>query len=465
MRRKMVLGVGLAGILGGSAVGQFGGNPPVPGPPNPAPSGFAAGQPVGRPLPGAPVPGTPQNTMPLAGGFQPAGGAVPPVGGLQPAGGAIPGAAVNPAALPPLPAVEIPRALDPSHPLALRPEHGNYFISVKSYSRPARPDPNDPGRTALQLAEALAAEIKAKHGVNVYLFEHISEEKKAQAAARAQALQRAAAFQASMDAYRQKSQLRGMEFLDPDQKIHYQTFNYRDQVAVLVGGFATEQEALKLLAKMKNPKEWPPPRDETLMDGGAIAGVGPDGKPMIEKGRLNPFPQAMVVPNPTVPRAAAAAPTGLDPFVVKLNEGNPYSLLKATKGWTLGVKSFSAPVLIQQYKDGDSSMMRKLMGKSSGADALAAGAEQAEMLARALRDARMKPCPFEAFVLHTRTGSIVTVGQFDGPTDPALLETRRILAGMKFNTSKDERGTAVTAMGQQLFGDNIVPIPVPRPER
>jgi hypothetical protein len=453
MRRKMVLGVGLAGILSGSAVAQVGGNP------SPAPSGFAAGQPVGRPSPGAAVPGTP-------------GGYVPPVGGFQPAvGTAPPAAAVNPAALTPLPAVEIPLALGPNHPRAVRPEHGNYFISVKSYSRPTKPDPKDPGRTARELAEALAAEIETVHKVKVYLFEYVSEEKKAQAAALAQALQRRAAFQASMEVYRQKSQLQGMEFLgaDTDNRIHYQTFNCRDQIAVLVGGFATEQEAVKALSQgiAGSPpvKKWEPPRDPMLMDGGAIAGPGPDGKPTIVKDRLNPYPQAMVVPNPTVPRAAVTAPTGLDPFVVKLNEGRPYSLLKATKGWTLGVKSFSAPMVIQQYKDGDSSMMRKA-GRTSGSDVLAAGAEQAEMLAKVLRAMKGpggQPLNLEAFVLHTRTGSIVTVGQFDGPSDPALLEVRRILTGLKFNTSKDERGTAMTAMGQSLLGDNILPIPVPRP--
>src|SRR5947208_12397891 len=136
MRRKMVLGVGLAGILGGSAVGQFAGNQP------PArPSGFAAGQPVGTPSPGPAAPA-------------PAGGYVAPVGGFQPAGGT-PNPGVAPAALtqPPLPAVEIPTALGPNHPLAVRPEHGNYFIHVKSYSRPHRPDPNDPGRSARELAE------------------------------------------------------------------------------------------------------------------------------------------------------------------------------------------------------------------------------------------------------------------------------------------------------------------------
>jgi len=43
----------------------------------------------------------------------------------------------------------------------------------------------------------------------------------------------------------------------------------------------------------------------------------------------------------------------------------------------------------------------------------------------------------EAFVLHTRNASIVTVGQFDGPTDPALLEAQRMLQRMTFLSSKD----------------------------
>lgn len=440
MRRKMVLGVGLAGILGGSAFGQVGGNPP---------SGFATGQPVGRPSP-APV----RQMPPPVGGFQPAGG-VP-----QQPGGAPPAAAVNPAALVQPADLEMLRAVRLDHPLLVRPEHGNYFICVKSYSRPADPArSNDPGRLAGELAESLAREIQVAHpGWRVFLYEYVSEEKKAQAEARARAIRQARAFEASLGKYRQESQLRGMEFLGSDQRVHYQTFKYRDQVAVLVGGFATEQEALKAHTDVK---KWEAPKDKMLMDGGAISGRDANGQPMIEKTWLNPFKQSMVVPNPTVPRpAAAAAPTGLDPFVVKLNNGRPYSLLKATKGWTLVVRTFSAPVTIQS-KEGTSG--EKKMGQASGADALAAGAEEAEALAKALRDDRMKPRPFDAFVLHTRNGSMVTVGQFDGPNDPALLEMRRLILGLRFNTSKDEHGSIVTGLGQSLFGDNIVPIPVPRP--
>ena len=89
-----------------------------------------------------------------------------------------------------------------------------------------------------------------------------------------------------------------------------------------------------------------------------------------EAAAINPYASAFVVPNPAITRATqpASAKQGFDPFLVKLNEGHPYNLLKATKGWTLGVKSFAAPVEVVN-KDSDTSLMKKFgMGKS-GAEA------------------------------------------------------------------------------------------------
>jgi hypothetical protein len=203
------------------------------------------------------------------------------------------------------------------------------------------------------------------------------------------------------------------------------------------------------------------------MDGAAIASRGADGKAVIEKTHLNPFGQAMVVQNPVAPRQTVSNPTGLDPFVVRLNEGRPYSLLKATKGWTIGVKSFAAPIQFAS-RDSQPSVMER-MGFTKGADVLRAGAEQAEVLAKALREMKgpdRQPLHLEAFVLHTRSASLVTVGQFDAPNDPALLETRRVLESLTFNLSRDDRGAQLTGTGQKLFGDSqhpLLPIPIPKP--
>ena len=88
-----------------------------------------------------------------------------------------------------------------------------------------------------------------------------------------------------------------------------------------------------------------------------------------------------------------------------------------------------------------------------------------ERLAAALRNENMKPQPFDAFVLHHRMGSIVTVGEFDAPDDPKLLETQRILLGMSFKML-DKNGKPVIGKDgqpdQQRMFDSVSPFPVPK---
>lgn len=414
MRTKALLGVGLALWVGG----------------------VAAGQPLAPP---------------------PIGGYVPPAGGLQPA------SAVVPAPLPSLPtSLEIKSALGADHPWLIKPEHGPFFIMVKSYVRPAPGRDGkieDGGLTAKALAEGLASEIRDAYRVQAFLFEYVSEERKAEMRQIAAARQKAQVYYAQLGALKKKSELQGREFLEPDKTFHVMTHSHRDQIGVLVGGFETEADAKTALAKLKT---WPTPKNEVLCDKGAIVQPGADGKPEVVKAAINPYAGAFVVPNPAVARAAPAGPKGLDPFIVKLNDDNPYSLLKATKGWTLGVKSYTAPVQITN-KDSDTSLMRK-MGLSKGANALAAGGEQAEEMAAIIR--KMKgpagadgrggqALNLEAFVLHTRYASLVTVGQFDGPDDPALHATKRLLSGITATVGKGQTATA-------LF-DNMVAMPIPKP--
>lgn len=462
MLRRLVLGLGAAGLIGGSAAtGQFASDRTAPGAPK-APAPFGGVGPAGPAMPGVRPAG---GYAPPAGGFTPAAASTPAPGFPPPSGFAPPaGLAPAPAAAAPAEPLAIPTALGDNHPLALRPEHGPYMILLRSYSRPARADAANPGMTAKQLAEALVAEVQRTpqaKGLGVYLFEHISEERKAEAQAAADARQRLARLNQSIDVLRQKSEINGMEFLNPDSTtLRYRTFNYRDQIGVLVGGFRTEDEAVKALARVKT---WPVPQDTRLLDGGAIAKYGPDGKATIEKTFLNPYGQAMVVANPSVPKAAPVVgpPPKLDPFVVQLNDGRPYSLLKATKGWTLGVKSFNAPTRVQSRDDEGVGI--KLFSLTKTGDVLNAGAEQAEELAKVLRSMKSpggenRSLGLEAFVLHHRHGSMVTVGQFDGPNDPMLAETRRMLSNMNFMAG-DPRASDTA---RRLFHEVIIPIPIPR---
>jgi hypothetical protein len=381
-----------------------------------------------------------------------------------------PGAVPNLAALPVN--IEIPTALPRDHPWLLKPEYGPYFIMVKSYVRPGKDskgarEEGDKWVSAVALAEALARDIRETHHVQAFLYEYISEERKAEMRAYLSAKQKAQTeYLAQLRAIEQKAQLQGSDFVTPDNKLRMRMLDYRDQIGVLVGGFQSDTDARKALTTLKT---WPAPKNEGLLDKGVVS-IRPTADSQRTSGAafFNPYETAFVVPNPASTKAAQpSARQGLDPFIVKLNEGHPYNLLKATKAWTLGVKSFTAPVELTN-NDQEMSMARKLWGanqsSSKGGDALAAGAEQAESLAKVLRTLKGphgEALNLEAFVLHTRTASIVTVGQFDAPDDPALLATKRLLSGIRANVSEDQTGLKPVRNTPTLF-DTMLPIPIPK---
>jgi hypothetical protein len=331
---------------------------------------------------------------------------------------------------------------------------------MKSYSRPSRPAPDDKGMTARELAEALATDIRENYKVQALLYEYVSPERKAEMAAIAAARERARVFASQLDKYKQQAALQGMEFLEPDTRIHYKTVNYQEQIAVLVGGFKTEDEARKALDTVRT---WPAPKNKVLLDGAVVQRPTKDGKVFLEQSHLNPYLTAHVVPNPTIARAAEPTQAeAVDPFIVKLNEGRPYNLLKAKKSWTLGVKSFTAPVEIVG-KGSTGGLLRPFGSASKGVDVLRASAEQAEQLAaglRGLKDKAGNSLNLEAFVLHTRSASIVTIGQFDSPTDPALLQMKQLLASMKLVASEDKSGTRPVGNAPELLS-SMIPVPIP----
>jgi hypothetical protein len=444
MRRKVVFGLGLAGVLTSAGAGVAQVTPPV-------------------------SPELPPGVRP-AGSTPPGGAYVPPTGGVG-ASAANPFGGIAPAATQPPPAppedLTINSALGLNHPWAVTPETGPYFICVKSYSRPSRPKPGDNGPSARAMAEELATEIRDLHRVQAFLYEYISDERRAEAASIAAARERARIFAGQLDKYRQEAQLKGMAFLDDDRgriRVHYKTVNYNDQIAVLVGPFQTDKDAREALETLR---KWPSPKNPNLMDSAAYVHQGRDGKPVAMAGHLNPYLTAHVVPNPAVQHSQPIEiGAGVDPFIVKLNEGRPYSLLKATKGWTLGVKSFCAPVqIVSKDSSSDTGIMGRL-GLSKGADVLKAGAEQAEQLVaalRAMKDAEGRPLGLEAFVLHTRNASLVTIGQFDGPNDPALLQTKQLLTSMRLNVTEDQTGLKPVANAPSLF-ETMIPVPIPHPK-
>jgi hypothetical protein len=438
MRRKWLLGFGFA-LASGSAVGPVVAQPPgVPASPfGTLKTGPAAPAPLGGFSPAAP-------TAPAAPGAY-----VPPPSALP----------SMPAAAQPVGEIEIPSVLGNDHPWRLKADHGAYFILVKSYVRPAKGSRSadlDKGPTARELAEGLATEIRDKYKVQAFLFEYISEERKAEERARQEARRKAQAYLNQIEEARKQAALKGLDFIEPDARIRVFTHDHKDQIGVLVGPFQTEDAAVKALPQVK---AWETPKNEALCDKASIVVPDANNKPVLKHAAVSPYKGAFVVANPAAPKAQAVY-RGLDPFVVKLNEGRPYSLLKTTKSWTLGVKAFSSPVQMVSADD-------KKPTQSKPVDVLFAGAADAEKMAgvlRAMKDAHGNSLGLDAYVLHTRTSSLVTIGQFDGPNDPELIALQRKLGAFKVKVSEDELGTRPVMNAPGLF-EKMMPMPIPRAEK
>jgi hypothetical protein len=363
----------------------------------------------------------------------------------------------RPASPPPPPAAATPGANAPgstnptTHPWYVKPEHGAWMICVKSYAGP----------TAKAYAEELAREIRETYRVNAYLFEKGSEEKKrqdeyvAKEKARQQAEQQKQFLELTQK-MREEAYQKGMDFMESPIKLRVPKYLAVDeQWAVLVGGWKDMEAASKELKKVRG---WQPPKNADLMDRGVISRPGENGQRTGEVAHLNPFLYAMVFPNPAAPRPAEDDRTVR--AIYRLNEKEDLSVLRIAKPWTLVVKSFHPPVRMRD-KDGEKSVVERLFGPDEGAKELQATALQAVSLAKALRDPKFKPHPLDAHVLHTLYGSMVCVGQFDGPEDPAMLATQQTLDRLTFHVQRqDEYGTKSNV---RLF-DPLFAIQIPRPK-
>jgi hypothetical protein len=108
-----------------------------------------------------------------------------------------------------------------------------------------------------------------------------------------------------------------------------------------------------------------------------------------------------------------------------MNAEEPYSLLKCKKRYTLVVKQYSVPTTVTPGNDAPGGLLDGLTNKEVRVDAAALSAHN---LAKVLREAKL-----EAYVLHTKVYSLVTIGAFDGdasggPGDPNLRAMQNLIA-------------------------------------
>lgn len=332
-----------------------------------------------------------------------------------------------------------------AHPWYVKPEYGQWMICVKSYS----------GATAKEFAEGLAREIREKYQVPAYLFERGAVERQMERERHNAELARKRAAEAKIEAdwnavqarARAEAAAKGMEFIESKREVKASTTLIEDQYAVLIGGWPDMATARR---EMEKVRKWEPPADKKLMDAQFITRDS-GGQRSGELAHVNPFQAGMVVPNPVAPKVADAESEAETKFVLKLNENEEYSVLKIQKPWTICVKLYTPPVDLKG-KSEQRSVMAKLFNPKP--DTMLASAGYARDMAKALR--AMKPSTenlhgaFESYVLHTKYGSMVCVGQFDSADDPKLMDLQQKLGMLKFQVNESGKAD-INAEKVRLF--------------
>jgi hypothetical protein len=308
----------------------------------------------------------------------------------------------------------------------ITPEVGAWTICAASFS----------GETSIKMACDLVTELRNQYRLKAYLFNRGDQERRQQA-----------------QEIEQKRKLQALYLrnagLDPTD-IHLPVRRHRiiDQYVVLIGGYSDMRSARHELDRIKKLQ---PPRSvphDTIVRATLDPAAAPDKKEQQEA--VNPFANSFVSPNPTVPvnHEQANKP---DPFLKELNAYESYSLLNCPKPWTLLVKEFRGATMLQS-QNAPTGFLEKLFGQKTGEQLNACGVN-AHNMAGVLRK-----MGFKAYVLHTRTSSMVTVGEFDSDTDPHIKDVHQALTHNLVIKASDSRFESAV----DLFS-HPVPIQVPRP--
>jgi hypothetical protein len=277
---------------------------------------------------------------------------------------------------------------DPNKEYVITPDIGAWVICAASYTGPE----------AAQKAHDLVLDIRRRYNLPAFVFNRGARERKEQEAQQAR-----------------------MRQLCPEG--HFKTVRIQEQFAVLVGGYKDIDSARRALDDVKKMK----PGDTRLMNIMFAGSAAPaQGKQGGENRAIyaSPLADSFVAPNPTVPREQKAE-NKPDPFLKELNADEGLSLLKCKQPWTLAVATFQGTSVIQSGNAG-ASFLDKVLGRGS-ADTLSASAQNAHNFAELLRKLE-----FDAYVLHLRQGSVVTVGAFSGKDDPRIRQVEQRLAQQSF---------------------------------
>ncbi|MCI0640313.1 MAG: hypothetical protein L0Y72_30005 [Gemmataceae bacterium] len=301
-------------------------------------------------------------------------------------------------------------------------EQGPWMVFVQSYSGPE----------ASILARQMVGELRGTYKLPAYTFNFGAEERRKE-------YER---IKATID--QQKEFLR-QNNLALDQPIRVRHMRIEEQVGVLVGGYSSDEAAKNALAGLRKLK--PPDPNKVHLSKMFYTHEDAKKSDQPKKGEIiyvNPFKAAFVARNPTIKQERPAEWDNMDiGYLRKINAGEPLSLLNCKKPITLAIKQIQTPTNMQgrESKGG----FLKIIGITKAGEQVDVAAQSAHNLAELLRKSKL-----EAYVLHTKFSSIVTVGGFDSPDDPNLRAMQETIEARVWPT-----------IAPMLFQGQPIPRPLP----
>jgi hypothetical protein len=317
-----------------------------------------------------------------------------------------------------------PVEADPAKDYVITPEAGPWMILAASFTGPKAPE----------LAKQLVYQIRSRDHYPAYVFNYADEERR-----------------------KQREELERQHIVSADNPGRIRTIHVEESCAVLVGGYRDADAAHAALVAFKKL----PAPDLKAPDGympfpTAVQPVDlGNGRAQAKIVMINPFAIAFAVPNPTVPHDVRPADRMNDPFLEKLNDGEDYSLLKCPGRYTLAIKEYFGFAVVQQQAE--TSPFLKLIGlggPKTGESSLGVAAVNAHELAKTLQQLK-----FDAYVLHTRTSSVVTIGGFQDENDPNVARVCQQIQSLRKEVAAAQKSGSKDPLG--LFAMPVL-MPVPK---
>jgi hypothetical protein len=319
---------------------------------------------------------------------------------------------------------------DPNKSYTLTKENGPWMILACTFS----------GEDAKRQATDLVLELRKRYKVPAYAYEKKFD-------------------------FDDENLGRGLDQLGGSKKMRYQRGGEIREIGVMVGDFPAidDPKAQKMLQEVKSASPECLEIKEGKKTNQSLAALRYIQREIhsamgSDKKKKGPMGHAFLTTNPLLPKDYFA-PKGIDKLVLAMNEGNKFSLLDCPGKYTVQVAHFTGSVLIDQKK------IRQVEdGQLKMKNGLVAAGEKAEAMAEALRQKG-----YEAYVLHDRYASLVTVGGFESVGTP--LSDGRIDLNPQIHTIMKTFGAEQVAGGGYQPKDingipfDIQPIPVQVPKR